>query len=319
MIYLYLAGCLFFIILQGFFAASEISFISSRSVRLRHRQGQGDKRAKKVYELILNPEKFLATTLVGTNISVVLSTCLLTFVLIRQGVSNSNLWITFAFTPFLVIFAELIPKNIGRFFKESFSCRVVNLINFFEKLFLPVVKAIAALSRFLVGLLVKEPVYRSPFVTKEEIKLLAQEIKKQGGIDRGEQEAIEEVFELRSDRIKDICVGIKKVTAFNYSDSYPDILATIKRSGFTRYPVFEDRKVIGYINIYDLFYSGNQNWHSFIRPIAKAGFNQRPQEVFTRLKAKKESLALVLKGRKIHGIVTVQDIIREVITSIIKI
>ncbi len=318
MIYLYLLGCLIFVILQGFFAASEISFISSPTIKLRHRQDKGDKKAKKVYNFILNPERFLVTTLVGTNISVVLSSSLITFFLINLGVRASNLWITFIFTPLVVIFAELIPKNIGRFFKEDFSCGAVGLISFFEKLFLPVVKSIELVSKFLIKVFAKKARRRSFFVTKEEIKSLVKEIEKEGGIDKGEKEAIEEVFEFRSDRIKDVCVRAKKIVAFDYTDSYKTILATVKKHRFTRYPVFKNKDIVGYVNIYDLFYQGGVSWQQFIRPIAKVGFNQKLHQIFTRLKSKKESIALVLKGKKIYGIVTIQDIIREIITSIIK-
>ncbi len=319
MIYLYVLACLFFVILQGFFAASEISFVSSSTWKLRHRQDKGDKNAKKVYELVLKPEKFLATTLVGTNLSVVLSSSLLTFFLIRLGVKASNLWITFGFTPLVVIFAELIPKNIGRFFKEDFSCKGAGVISFFEKLFFPVVKSIEAISKFLIKVFIKKVRYRSPYVTKEEIRSLVKEIEKEGGIDRGEKEAIEEVFEFRSDTIKDFCVGINKIVAFDYSDPYQKILDVVKRVRFTRYPVFKNKEIIGYINIYDLFYNPQTNWQAFIRPITRVGFNQKLQPVFTKLKSKKESIALVMKGKKPYGIITIQDIIREIITSIIKV
>ena len=318
MIYLYLLGCLIFVILQGFFAASEISFISSSTIKLRHRQNKGDRKAKKVYDFILSPERFLVTTLIGTNISVVLSTSLITFFLINLGVRGSNLWITFIFTPLVVIFAELIPKNVGRFFKEDFSCKVVGLISFFEKSFSPVVKSIELVSKFLVKAFVKKARYRSFFVTKEEIKSLVKEIEKEGGIDKGEKEAIEEVFEFRSDRIGDVCVRTRKIIAFDYADSYKTILAAVKKHRFTRYPVFKNKDIIGYINIYDLFYQGAVRWQQFIRPIAKVDFNQKLHQVFTRLKSKKESIALVLKGKKIYGIITIQDIIHEIITSIIK-
>jgi len=318
MIYLYLLGCLIFLILQGFFAASEISFISSSTLKLGHRRDKGDKNAKKVYELILNPERFLATTLVGTNLSVVLSSSLLTFFLIRLDVAQSNLWITFAFTPIVVIFAELIPKNIGRFFREDFSCKIVGIIDFFEKLFLPVVKSIEIISKFLVRMFIKKIKYRSPFVTKEEIKLLVKEIEKEGGIDRGEKEAIEEVFEFRSDTIKDFCVVIKDIIAIDYTDNYQTILEKVKNHRFTRYPVFRNKEIIGYINIYDLFYNPKKSWQSFIRPITVVGFNQKLQGVFTKLKSKRESIALVMKGKRSYGIITISDIIREIITSIIK-
>jgi len=318
MVYLYLLGCLIFVIAQGFFAASEISFMSSPTIKLRHRQNKGDKAAEKVYKFILNPERFLVIALIGTNVSVVLSSSLLTFFLINLGLEKSNLWITFIFTPIVVIFAELIPKNIGRFFKEDFSCKAVGLISFFEKLFFPVVKSIEVISKLLVKTFAKKARQRSFFVTKEEIKSLVGEIEKQGGIDKGEKEAIEEVFEFRSDRIKDVCVKDKKIIAFDYTDSYKTILDIVKRYRFTRYPVFKDKDIVGYINIYDLFYQGGVSWQQFIRPIAKVDFNLNLHQIFTRLKSKKESIALVLKGKKIYGIITLQDIIRAIITSIIK-
>ena len=238
MIYLCLLGSIVFVILQGFFAASEISFISSSTLKLRHRRNKGDKQAKKVYEFLVNPERFLVTTLVGTNISVVLSSSFLTFLLINLGFKASNLWITFIFTPIVIIFAELIPKNVGRFFKEDFSCKVVGPIILFEKIFSPIVKSIESASKFLVRIFVKKAKHRSFFVTKEEIKLLVREIEKEGSIDKGEKEAIEEVFEFRSDKIKDVCVKTKKMIAFDYTDSYKTILATVKKCRFTRYPVF---------------------------------------------------------------------------------
>lgn len=329
MVYLYLVVCLLFVILHGFFAASEISFISSRPVRLRHRLNKGDRSAKAVYEHVLRPEKFLATTLVGTNISIVLSSSLLTFFLIKIGIEASNVWITFIFTPFVVIFAELIPKNIGRFFREDFSCKIVGFIRFFEVLFLLIVEGIERLSRALVKLITRKAATRSLYVTKEEIKSLVREIERQGGIDKGEKKAIEEIFEFRSDRIKDVCVNVKNVVALDYADSYETVLSTIEKSGFTRYPVYssggrsafggKNKEIAGYINIYDLFYEDHKNWQVLIRPIAKVGFNQKIHEAFTRLKSKKESIALVLKGGKAYGIITIQDIIREIITSIIKI
>lgn len=316
--YIYLLGCLVFVILQGFFAASEISFISSSAIKLRHRQNKGDKRAGKVYGFVLNPERFLITTLIGTNLSVVLSSSLVTFFLINLGVRASNLWTTFIFTPLVVIFAELLPKNIGRFFREEFSYRAVGLISFFDKLFSPAVKSIEAVSKLLVRIFVKKARLRSLFVTKEEIKSLVKDIEKEGGIDKGEKEAIEEVFDFRSDRIKDVCVRTKKIVAVDYTDSYQIILMTVRKYRFTRYPVFKNKDIIGYINIYDLFYANGEQWQQLIRPIPKVGYNQRLHQIFMRLKSRKESIALVLKGKKAYGIITIQDIIREIITSIVK-
>ena len=319
MSYFYLLSCILFVVLHGIFAASEISFISSRLHNLRYRANKGDKNAKKVYELLLKPERFLATTLVGTNISLVLSSSLLTFFLIRIGVKDSNIWMTVVFTPFIVIFAELIPKNIGRFLREDFSCNVVKIIDFSEKIFLPIVGSIDIINKYLVKFFIRKPKKRSLFVTKDEIRLLIKQIEKDGGIDRGEKEAIDEVFGFKSDKIRDIFVQRKNISAFDYTDSRETILKGLNKRKFTRYPIFKNRRIVGYINIYDLFYNPKENWQSFIRPIAKVGFNQNIQEVFTRLKNDKENLAMVIKGNKEYGIVTIQDIIGEILTVIVKI
>jgi putative hemolysin len=319
MIYLYLLGCIGFTFLQAFFSASEISFISSNILILRHRQEKGDKLSSYVLQLLLKPEKFLVTILVGINLSVVLSSSFLTFFLMKIGIKESHLWTTFLFTPLVVIFAELIPKNIGRYYKEDFSCGAVKVIIFFKRLFYPLIISMEWVSRLLVKTFIGKVKIRSPFVTKEEIKSLIKEIEKAGGIDKGEKEAIEEVFEFRQSKIKDVCVVLRKVVGLDYTDSYNKILKIIKEKGFTRYPVFKNREIIGYINIYDLFYSPQREWTSLIRPITKVGMNQNLYEVFTTLKSKKESIALVYKGKKIYGIVTLQDLIREIITSIVKI
>ncbi|MDD4294537.1 MAG: CNNM domain-containing protein [Candidatus Omnitrophica bacterium] len=318
MIYFYLLGCLFFIITHAFFAASEISYVSSNIIRLRHKEKRGDKNAALAYKLLSRPERFLATTLVGTNISVVISTAFLTFIIMKLKISNESLVTTLIFTPFVVIFGELIPKNFGRFYKERFSCYTAKISKFFEILFLPVVIFIECLTKFIVKTFMGKAKFRSPFVTKEEIKSLVREIAKDGGIDRGETEAIEEVFEFKQDRVKDIAAPLKKVVGIDYTDSSQRIMIALREGGFTRYPVFKNKEIVGYINIYDVFYHETLQWQDLVRPITKVGINQKAQEIFTLLKKKKESMALVFKGKKAFGIVTIQDLMREITESIVK-
>ncbi|MBD3246291.1 MAG: DUF21 domain-containing protein [Candidatus Omnitrophica bacterium] len=320
MILLCVVGFVCGVLLSVFFSASEIGFLSSSLLKLRHRQEQGDQRAARVYRLLRKPEKFLATALVGTNISNVLSSSLLTYLLIQAGIENekSSFLVTLLFTPFVVVFAELIPKNVGRYLREEFSCRTISAVHFFEKLFMPLVVLIEKFSMIMVKLVIGKVSPRSPFVTKEEIKSLIKEIASHGIIDRGEQQAIEEVFEFRRSKVKDVSVPLKNIIGLDYTDSRDRIERVMRKSGFTRYPVFKDRAIVGYVNIFDVFYNPETKWHSLIRPITKVGMNQRLYEVFATLKAKKENIAILYKGKKLYGIVTVQDIIREIMTSIVQ-
>lgn len=319
MTYLYIIVSILFFILSGFFSASEIAFISSSKISLRHKKERKQKGATKAYSYLLQPDRLLTTILIGVNLANVLSASILTFLLINFGVEKSNLWITFLFTPLVVIFADLVPKNVGRFYREDFSCKTVELIKFFEILFFPLIKLTIFINFLFKKIFLKKKSKTSFFVTKEEIRFLAEQIQKEGQIDLGERKAIEEVFEFRENKVKDFCVPRRRIAGFDYTDSNDDLLAKIKKYKFVRYPVYQNKEIVGYINSYDLFYNSNQNWRKLIRPVTKLGFNQRLYQAFSTLQKKKESLALVIKGNKVYGIITLDDLTREILTSIVKI
>ncbi len=316
---LYLLGFALFFILAGFFAASEISFISSSRIKLRHRKERKEKGASYAYDYLLYPDKLLTIVLIGVNLSNILSASLLTYILISLGIRNSNLWATFLFTPLVVIFADLVPKNIGRSYKEDFSCKTAKAIRFFEILFYPLVQLILVINSLFKKLFLKKVKKGSFFVTKEEIRFLVQQIQKEGQIDLGERRAIEEVLEFKENKVKDFCLPKRKIIAFDYADARGDLLTKIKKYKFVRYPVYQNKKIIGYVNIYDLFYNPDKNWRKLVRPIIRIGTSQRSYEVFSALQKKKESVALVMKGNKVYGMVVLEDLTRQILTSIIKI
>jgi len=95
------------------------------------------------------------------------------------------------------------------------------------------------------------------------------------------------------------------------------VLRKFKSFGFTRYPVFKNREIVGYVNMFDVFYEEG-NWQKLVRPITHVGESQKLYDVFTNLRTKRENMALVMRGKNPLGIVTLEDIIREIITSIIK-
>lgn len=320
LVFLYLAGSFIFIILQGFFTANEIASVSSSLLKLRHRQESGDKKAALIYNRMMSPERFLATILVGTNISLVMSSSLLTSFLLHLKITNTSLWMMLFFSPFVVIFGELIPKNIGRHFRENLSINSIDSYKFFEKLFSPVVRIIELLTGFLVKSFIGKARRRSLFVTKEELASLIKEMEAEGGIDKGETEAIEEVFTFKQQKISDLYVDINKVVAIDHNAPYQNILEVIKQNGYTRYPVFKQAgEIAGYLNVFDLCYNDQTNWQALVRPIVKVDLNAKLYDVFSFMKEKKENLALVVSGNKTCGIVTFRDLIKEIITSIVKI
>lgn len=312
---------IFFIGLQAFFVAAEIAYISSSLIKLKHRISKGDKKARVAYVILSNPATFLTTALIGINLSVVISTSILTYILLRFGIDNSQLWVTFLFTPIIVIFAELIPKNVGRIYREDFSSLTAPIFVVIRNIFYPFIFIVDKGIRRFLRLLWKEDTERTYFIAREELKSLLREVEKYGEIERGEKEAIEDIFSFRFRKIKDVCIPLNRVVGLDVSDDYKKIIHIIGSKRYTRYPVFSNKEIIGYINIFDIFYHEGEHgleWTNYIRPITKVNFTQRLYDVFKILRRNKRNIAVVMKGKKIFGIVTINDLIREIIVSISK-
>jgi len=317
-ILIYVSGCLLFILLQGVFASSEIAFVSSSLLKLRSMR-EKNKSIQYAYRLLLRPERFLATALVGTNLSMIVSSSLATSLLIYLGhEQTSNLWVTFFLPPLIVVFAELVPKNIGRYYREELGIRIAFFYRFFEFILWPLVVVIEKSSLLVVRLVIGKIKKRSFFIKREELLSLAKEIEREGILEKGEKEAIEDIFDFGETKIKEVLTSLKKVAGIDFTDSREKIISFAQEHGFTRYPVFRDRRIEGYLNIFDLFYSQEKDWHKHIRPIIHVGSSQKSYQVFTLLKHKKENIAVVMRGSRILGIVTLQDLIKEIIRSIAK-
>ena len=73
-----LLGLIALLLLQGFFSGAEIAIVNCDRNKLRHRAKQGDAGSKLALRLLERPEVVLSTTLVGTNISLVMLTAIAT-------------------------------------------------------------------------------------------------------------------------------------------------------------------------------------------------------------------------------------------------
>ena len=310
-------GIFFFLLLQSFFSLSEIAFVSTNSLRLQKRK-EKNKKAYTLEQILSNPERFLSTILIGSNISIIISTTLLTYLLIKIGIKNSNIWVTTILTPLVVIFAEIIPKNIGRYYQEDVAVKIANFFKVLEAVLYPLGIGAEKAAFFFSKIFLKRKKESFSFLAKEEIKALIEEAEKEGGLEKGEKEAIEDIFDFTQKKVKDICVPLKKICGIEAHTPPEKIKEKIRKFKFTRLPIFSQNKIIGYLNIFDLFYRKEVNLKESIRPISFVGASQKLYEVFNLLKNKKESIAVVVKGKKILGIVTLEDIMREILISISK-
>ena len=96
------------LLLEGFFSGSEIALVHADKIRLHARANQGHRGSMLVVEMFRRPDILLTTTLVGTNISVVVMTTLATLLMIQLFGDGGELYATLLLSPLLLIFGEML-------------------------------------------------------------------------------------------------------------------------------------------------------------------------------------------------------------------
>ena len=102
------------LILEAFFAASEIALVSANRRRLHHRAEEGHRDARLALQLLARPEYFLATTLLGAYMAAAVNTVLVTAFFLGLFGHAAEIPVILALPPVILILGEIIPKSIGR-------------------------------------------------------------------------------------------------------------------------------------------------------------------------------------------------------------
>lgn len=129
------------ILLNAFFAAAEIAFISLNEVKIDKLAKEKNKKAKKIKEMLLNPSKFLATIQIGITMAGFLSSAFASETFARElapilnklvpqiGLAAWNniaiIVITIILSYFTLIFGESVPKRIAMKNAEKLHLRLL--------------------------------------------------------------------------------------------------------------------------------------------------------------------------------------------------
>lgn len=300
--------------LTAFFSGSETAFTSLKFMKLVHLIEKKDKKALLVHNILKRPDKLLTTTLIGTNISIVIASALITNLVFQFNQRYASTIATCFAVPLILIFGEIIPKIICHHKSNQISLRVAPLLLISEKILSPITIIMSGITTSLLNVITPRVIKKNPLLTKDEIKLIIRDVTKEGIIEDYEREVIDRIFDFTLTKAADIMVPIKETTSVEYQQLKEEVLNKSRTSGFTRLPVFQDKKIRGVINIFDIFYdTENKNWQDFIRPLRNVSFDDRLDVVFSKMQPNKEAMVVVLKENLPIGILTMEDLIEEIV------
>lgn len=326
------------IFINAFFAASEIAFISLNDLKIDKMSKEGNKKAKKIKEMLVNPSKFLATIQIGITLAGFLSSAFASesfaselapvlHSIIPQlsiGVWNSIsiIIITIILSYFTLIFGELVPKRLAMKNYEKIAFASIGIIKTISVITEPFVKFLTV-STNIVSKIFGVSDDEEETVTEEEIRMMVDVGQEKGTIDSDEKEMINNVFEFNDKTVSEIMIPRTEITAIECNLTINEAIEELQdKCRYSRIPVYEGNldNIIGIVYIKDIIFS-LRNKSTKIKNIVKDAFlvpeTKLINELFDELRKNKKQIAIVVdEYGGISGMITIEDIIEEIVGEI---
>lgn len=310
---LIIAVCL---LLEGFFSGSEIGVISADRMKLRHRAAKGSKGAKLALKMLEKPEWLLSTTLIGTNISVVTNTTMVTALMLHLFGENGS-WMAIIFAaPLIWVFGEIVPKSVFQQRADVLTPHVIFILRFFSFLFYPILLVTSFITRVLAKIAGDEN--RNPFTLREEIiTMLHMPATKEGDIHTAEQSMIRRIFNFTETTVGEVMLPLIEVSAIEKGATVAEAKKISTAKSHVRLPVYDQRidKIIGILHTLDLLaIGGDETIAQFIRPTHYVPAQKSIKELMFELRKEEMVVAVVVdEFGGAEGIATIEDIMEEVV------
>ncbi len=327
------------ILVNGFFAASEIAVITLNDGKIKKMAEEGNKKAKKLVKLTENSSRFLSTIQIGVTLSGFLTSASasqsfanlladqLTFLPFPHTtiVGVSTVLITIVLSYFSLVLGELVPKKIAMQKAEQLSFRFVGILSATAKIFSPFISFLSFSTNLVLRILGIDPNHSEETVTEEEILMMVDVGEEKGVIDEGAREMISNIFEFDDRAVSEIMTHRTEVTAVEDTMTIEEAVHLAVEEGYSRMPVFHEQldTILGIFYVKDVL----KYVTTTVPPGAKVTDYMRPayfvpeskscNELLEEMTARHIQISIVVdEYGGTEGIVTMEDLLEAIVGNI---
>ncbi|PLR75322.1 HlyC/CorC family transporter [Bacillus sp. V3-13] len=329
------------IILNAFFAASEIALISLNDNKVKLMADKGDKKAVMLHKLLSEPSRFLATIQIGITLAGFLASAFaaesfagsLAQTLYNLGVpispdlleTISVIVITLMLSYFTLVLGELVPKRLALQKAEAISNFAVAPLTLLSKISSPFVKLLTLSTNLVVRMFGVDPNADDEHVTEEEIRMLVDVGKERGTIEEDEKMMINNIFEFNNKTVSDIMTHRTNIVAIPIDYTLKETVELVNVEKYTRFPVYEENidHIVGILHVKDLIqFVENSDTKKFnLREMIREPFfvleSKRTDHLFKDMQKNNVHMAIAIdEYGGTDGIVTIEDLIEEIVGNI---
>lgn len=328
---------LLLILVNGFFAGSEMAIIAMRRSRIDQLVHQGQVSAHVVGQLKDDPARFLATLQIGVTVVGSLASVIggasaheyLGPLFHQSGIAFVQQWsevlslgvVVVVISYLSLVAGELVPKSLALRYPEQVACAVARPLALFSRLFSVVVRLLTASSRVLLPRSGTNSI--EALVSEEEVKYLIREGAENGVFDDTEKDFIHGVFTFANTSVRKVLTPRTEVCAVEARTSCDVALQKMIDSGFSRLPVYEGdlERIIGIVHIKELLRTHEQrqtlSLHAFVHPAYFVPDSMQISHLLRELQVRRAHMAVVINEfGTVIGVATIEDVLEEIVGEI---
>lgn len=314
-----LFALLILVFLSGFFSSAETSLTTVNRVKLMALADEGNKRAKIALDVLDNYGKMLSAILIGNNIVNISASALATTLAIKINLAVGIA--TGALTVVILLFGEIMPKNIAMVYSEKLALFYASLIAGLMKIMTPVIFVIDKLAGGLMKLLHIDTSKRTA-MTETELRTYVEVSHEDGVIESEEREMIYNVFDFSDAVAKDIMIPRIDMATVSEDASYDEVMELFEECMYTRIPVYQEDKdnIIGLINIKDFILVKDKEQFKISDIMRQTYYTyefKKTADLLIEMREKCVNVSIVLNeyGAAV-GMITLEDLLEEIVGEI---
>ena len=329
------------VFINAFFAAAEIAVISLSESKLKKQAEDGDKKAKKLLKLTRTPDRFLSAIQIAITLAGFLSSAFAAdsfaeplvkwlyygkgFTALSPGTLNTIavILITMVLSYFSLVLGELVPKRLAMKKTDAVARAAVGPVTVVAAVFRPVIWLLSKSTNGVLRLLHIDPKAEEEDVSEDEILMMVDLGEERGAIESSEKELIENIFEFNNTTAEDVMVHRTDMVMIWCDDTNEDVIRTIRESGLSRFPVYEEDAddIIGILNTRDYLLNAQSSRPKALRELLRPAYfvpeSVRTDVLFRDMQSKKVHLAIVVdEYGGTSGLVTMEDLLEEIVGNI---
>ena len=316
------------LLLSAFFAGSETALTASSRASMTRLEKQGNRRAGIVNRLLTQRERLLGALLFGNNAVNIAASSLATGVLLAWFGNAGVVYATVVMTVIVVVFSEILPKTAAFNAPDRIALAVARPIDWFVRLFGPVLMAVEALVRWLlkhVGMTVGED--QQVLSAREELRGAVDLFHREGEVETLDRDMFGGVLDLRELAVSDVMIHRTDMITLDANESPEALVNAVIASPVTRIPLWRDNpeNIVGVLHVKDLLRAlhavdGDASKVDIASLMKAPWFVPDTRPVSEQLKAfrrRKTPFALVVdEYGDVEGLVTLEDILEEIVGDI---